>query len=92
MGANSLFRQAKEYALGHAVVVDIRQKCPYTCVEVRCVWEGGGHEFYEYGFSKCRWPDVWDAAYGVELARKKAAADIARKLVGEGWTPAEAGD
>jgi hypothetical protein len=89
MGQNGLFKAAKEYTLEHTAVVDKRQKRPNTFVEVRCVWEETFHEYFDFGFSKCKWPDKWDPDYGVEMARRKAAADIARRMVADGWEPRE---
>ena len=91
MGTDGLFKGAKAYALEHTVVVHRVQKRPNTFVQVRCAWEEASHEYYDYGFAKCMWPDKWDPDYGVELARKKAAADIARRMVADGWRLAGAG-
>lgn len=87
MAENGFFRLAKEYALKHTVVVYVRQKRPSTFVYVVCEWPEREEALEDFHFSKCRWPDKWDPDYGVEMARKKAAADIARRMVADGWEP-----
>jgi len=56
------------------------QKRPYTGVNVAAVIPfDDGELFTAVGFSKAHWPDKWDPDYGLELAIKKAAADIVRQ-------------
>jgi hypothetical protein len=54
------------------------QRCPYTCVLVH-IGRGRGNVGSSFGFSKCKWPDVFDAQYGIDLAVKKAIAYIVKE-------------
>lgn len=64
-----------------AVIEKLLQKQPYTAVEV--VFVQDGQEYTGIGFAKVKWPDVWDESYGIEMAVKKAAHDIARQICGD---------
>jgi len=58
------------------------QKRPYTGTKVYARLPSRGEEGRLYsaiGFSKVCYPDKWDPDYGIELAIKKAAADIVRQ-------------
>lgn len=44
----------------------------------------GAETLETFGFSKCAWPDEWDAEYGIELAEDKAISKAA-KIVLERW-------
>jgi len=58
------------------------QKKPYTAAAIAATLpldSDDGHVFTAAGFSKVCYPDKWNARYGVELAVKRAAADIVRQ-------------
>lgn len=55
------------------------QKRPYTAVNV--MTNIGGTIYEETAFAKCRWPDKWDPEAGVDLARRKVSAALARKVI-----------
>jgi len=58
------------------------QKRPYTGVNIAAnlpLDDHNGYVFTAAGFSKVCYPDKWDANYGLELAIRKAAADIVRQ-------------
>lgn len=61
------------------------RKRPNTSIELR-LDRPGAPSLFGQGFSKVRYPDVWDPKYGYELAFQKALADIARQLIAEGET------
>jgi len=63
---------------------EVWQECPYTAVKITA---SIGNDSYEaIGFAKIKWPDVWDAEYGVDLATDKAIAKITRlALMDPGW-------
>ena len=54
------------------------QRCPNTFVllSVRV----GDRIQQTYGFAKCRWPDPFKPKEGVELAKEKALAELAKML------------
>jgi hypothetical protein len=66
---------------GRACLLEVLQKCPYTGVKVEYWYVGRCYS--AVGFSKVKWPDEWDEQYGVEMAVKKAAHDIARQICAE---------
>lgn len=57
------------------------QKRPYTMVEIRH-WENDSW-FRAIGFSKVNWSDQWSEKVGLEIAAKKAIADIVRQMVAD---------
>ena len=79
-------KNKRKAAISESVVKGIReqevvQKKPNTCVVLRVIV--GDKEYIGEGFSKARWPDKWDSSHGVALARKKAIADVVRKIMRE---------
>lgn len=62
--------------------LEVRQRCPYTCVKV-ILYDKHSEKLYlvgqSLGFSKCCWPDVFDEAYGIDLASKKAISYIVKE-------------
>ncbi len=65
------------------------QKRPWTMVNVRVDFRGEVWE--DFAFAKANWPDDWDSDYGVELATKKAIADIARSIVAQAFREGDIG-
>ena len=53
----------------------VYQQCPWTHAIVTYQKPDSGH-----GYSKCNWPDTWDAEFGALLAVKRAARRLARKM------------
>jgi len=71
----SLWRQGEE-----SLDINILQKWPNTAVQI--TYRANPHQHYDgLGFTKVRYPDKWDADYGIGLAVKKALASIARQIV-----------
>ena len=89
MGTNGRFKAAKEFIAERMVWQQVIQRCPYTCVVTEYVGiiDDKAKVYTGRGFSKCQWPDAFDADFGQDLAWKKAGADIARQLVADGWEP-----
>lgn len=56
----------------------VLQKRPYTAVQIAYFFLD--HCYWAVGFSKINWTDKWDEQYGLEMAVKKAAHDIARQI------------
>lgn len=92
-------QELMEWVLENAEVKSVLQSCPYTGVRLSVqagpmVKSKPPHVhfddtifFGEDGFSKVSWPDVFSEEYGIELAKKKAAARIARKMMLVGASP-----
>lgn len=61
------------------------QRCPYTAVHFTYRYYDEEDDvrltFEATGFAKCRWPDPFDAEYGLKLAKHKAAAAIAKEIM-----------
>ena len=59
--------------------LQIEQCCPYTFVVVKVRF---ADKFYRLiGFSKVRWPDVWDSQEGIDMAICRAVHKFARRIV-----------
>lgn len=56
----------------------VLQYRPYTCVKMDINLLGIVHT--GVGFTKVCWPDKWDEQYGLDLATRKAASVIVRKI------------
>jgi hypothetical protein len=56
---------------------EVYQRRPYTFAIIQY------GDIKGLGFTKVARPDKWDAAYGIELATRKAAAHIYRQVNGE---------
>jgi hypothetical protein len=59
-----------EYLDDRAKISLFYQNRPYTFICV-CTWYNE-REYIGYGFSKCMYPDKWDAEIGAEIAKKRA--------------------
>lgn len=57
---------------------EVWQDQPNTAVNLYISF--GRQPYQAYGFAKVQWPDKWDAEYGVELAKRKARAKIAKRI------------
>lgn len=69
---------------GHffAILTDvIKQRCPYTCVTVTIYKKIDGVPLVgeSLGFSKCKWPDLFDSQHGIDLAVRKAISYIVKE-------------
>ena len=76
----------KSYNLSTAeiFVASLLQQRPYTAIELVFMMRMPPYKtIVAVGFTKVCYPDEWDAAYGKELAVKKAAAQIAREAEGD---------
>jgi len=56
------------------------QDKPYTAAKIIAA-SPDGTLHHAYGFSKVQYPDKWDAAFGKDLAIKKALAKIAKRII-----------
>ena len=67
---------------GLNVYCEVAQKRPYTSVvlTVKPVRRFPLFVEKDIGFTKVCFPDEWNAAYGVELAVRKAAKAVAKKM------------
>lgn len=72
-------RELANYLIGQCDIVSLHQECPNTSVKI--IVEHDGVRYERVGFSKVRWPDVWDDEYGIELAVEKAAFAIAKRIL-----------
>ena len=54
------------------------QVCPNTFVKVTAIING--EQYQACGFAKVRWPDIWDAKFGIACATKKAIVRIVRAV------------
>ena len=52
----------------------VHQQCPWTHAIITHNYQDTWH-----GYSKCNWPDTWDAKFGALLAVKRAARRFARQ-------------
>jgi len=68
-----------EWVLDNAEIKSILQHKPYTGVRMYVEYEG--NLYGADGFSKCRWPDPYNREYGIDLAKRKAAAAIAKRII-----------
>lgn len=62
----------------------VLQRCPYTCVSIMFDISSFNLPVKEYnvlGFSKVRYPDVFNAVYGYELAKDKAVTHLAKQII-----------
>jgi hypothetical protein len=59
-----------EYLNDRAKISLFYQNRPYTFICV-CTWYNE-REYIGYGFSKCMYPDKWDAEIGADIAKKRA--------------------
>jgi hypothetical protein len=59
-----------EYLNDRAKISLFYQNRPYTFICV-CTWYNE-REYIGYGFSKCMYPDKWDAEIGAGIAKKRA--------------------
>jgi len=58
--------------------IEIWQQNPRTDVKVCLIWRG--IKFCEVGFASMNYKDTWDAEYGVDMAIRKAIANIAKRI------------
>ena len=70
-------KEAKRYVREHGEVTQIECRRPYAFVKVWC------GERRAIGFAKVNWPDWYNRERGIAIARGKAEADLARRLVAE---------
>ena len=75
-------REAKESVQRGARWLFIRQRDPWTFVQA--FYSVGWHSRWGYGWSKRMWRDKPNPELGLEIAKGRAIADIARQLVKEG--------
>jgi len=54
------------------------QERPYTCIITHSHWNGAPVKIV--GFSKVSWPDPFDPAHGIQLAKSKGISACARKI------------
>ena len=71
-------RAVKEALRPLAIIRNVFQDRPYTCVEVEVTLSGA--RFPALGFSKCSWPDEWSVERGIEIAKEKAVAKLAEMI------------
>jgi hypothetical protein len=62
--------------------VFIRQRCPWTFVDIAVRMNDKIYDAFD--FAKVQWPDTFDADTGVERAKRKAIARIAKQIMEEG--------
>ena len=67
-----------EYRAGKLVIDDVWQQRPNTAVKITVLYKD--RYVSAYSFSKPSWPDIWNPAYGIDLAIKKAIAYLSREL------------
>lgn len=86
---NGVLKAAKAWAKANVIVSKIRQQRPYTVVDVylNAEFDGRNHTYSNWTVAKVTWPDQWDEAEGVNIARAKAAALCAKEMVRDGWRP-----
>lgn len=70
------FREAKEQAREQCEVFDCEVDRPYVYVKLKT---SDGR--YACGFAKCSWRDEWIPDRGVEIAKGRAVAKLAREMV-----------
>jgi hypothetical protein len=74
-------REVEKIIAASLVKEHIHQRKPWTCYSGVCRVNGREYELLD--FSKVIHPDVWDAHYGYELAKKKAVASVAKVILYE---------
>lgn len=81
------FKLAKRHVTRVSTIVrkSPRQPWTYVEVEVTIAVRGAVQTYLDFGFAKVTHPDEWDKEYGIVLARRKAEAEIARRMLADGW-------
>lgn len=62
------------------VVLDIVHERPYTMIRVRTYFDG--QEYIGCGFSKVKWPDIYNEDIGLSMALTHAVRGIVRRIKG----------
>ena len=73
-------RKAKAWVRGQCVTVDVRPHRP-DCTVVVMLTDDFGQPFYGVGQARCNSTDRWCTQTGIDIARGRAEADLARKFV-----------
>ncbi len=71
-------RQRELVILEHSSLVKIRQRKPYTFVELELQTDKGPYTGFD--FSKVCFPDKWSKDIGEKVATNRAVRDIRRQL------------
>lgn len=66
-----------EVLTGSVCLVDMKQRRPYTFVDVSVAWEGKRYD--DIGFSKVCVPDEWSPEKGIEVAMRHAVEHIVQE-------------
>ncbi len=61
-----------------ATVIQIKIRKPYVFVEVKA--RISDQDICGIGFAKVAYPDVWDPKAGIQVARKRACADVTKQV------------
>ena len=65
----------------HETGNEVWQDKPFAAVSLTATY--ANKEYTAIGFSKVCWPDWWNRARGIQIARGKALAKISRQIVDE---------
>src|SRR3972149_2300770 len=68
-----------DYVLVNSTVSIVIQEKPYSAVQMSLGFKD--KLFTAKGFSKVKWPDVWNDEFGYNLACQKAASKIVKQLL-----------